>query len=186
MSDQDTIREALAFMRDCGDRAGMHAEAEAALAALDSLEARLAEAERQRKLSHDAWHKESVEIGARLAEAERERDEARHESAMLKMNAEEGREIRAEWAEEARALPGFQGGRCDCDVCAVTHGLATATERLWLTEEALREIAERHPDSLPGEHPAVDIARAALVASPGLVDTPASGGTVPVPAVEGD
>lgn len=30
--------------------------------------------------------------------------------------------------------------------------------------EALKSIADRHPDALPGEHPAVDIARTALAA----------------------
>lgn len=37
--------------------------------------------------------------------------------------------------------------------------------------EALQSIADRHPDALPDEHPAVDIARAALAA---LESTPSA------------
>lgn len=48
----------------------------------------------------------------------------------LWMNHEEGREIRAEWAAQARRLvdalaPDAQHG-CACDICAITHGLDAA------------------------------------------------------------
>ena len=56
------------------------------------------------------------------------------ERDMLWMSAEEGREIRAEWAAQARRLvdtltPGASHG-CACDICAITHGLDAAIRTL--------------------------------------------------------
>jgi hypothetical protein len=51
----------------------------------------------------------------------------------LAMDADCGREIRAEWAQEARDIldkigmpAGHEDHRCDCNICAITHGLASA------------------------------------------------------------
>jgi len=41
----------------------------------------------------------------------------------------------------------------------VTEARDALTERLTLAEGALQSLIDRHPDSKPGEHPAVDIAR---------------------------
>lgn len=82
-------------------------------------------------------------------------------------------------------LPRHHDGECDCagcrnpdcidgqllgPPCAVLWGeMAEAILRgdlfhlrAMAAEGALRRIADRHPDAAPGEHPAVDIARAAL------------------------
>ena len=61
------------------------------------------------------------------------------ERDMLWMSAEEGREIRSEWAAQARQLvdaltPNANYG-CACDICAITHGLDAAIARL-LQEKA--------------------------------------------------
>ena len=57
----------------------------------------------------------------------------------LFMNAEEGREIRSEWAAQARqlvdALTPHANHGCACDICANTHGLDAAIARL-LQEKA--------------------------------------------------
>ncbi len=56
------------------------------------------------------------------------------ENDMLSMSAEEGREIRNEWAAIGRQLvdaltPDAQHG-CACDICAITHGLDAALSTL--------------------------------------------------------
>lgn len=58
----------------------------------------------------------------------------------LFMDAECGREIRAEWAAQARQLvdvltPDVQHG-CACDICAITHGLNAAVAALVAAQAA--------------------------------------------------
>ena len=53
---------------------------------------------------------------------------------MLFTDAEVGREVRAEWAAQARQLvdaltPGANHD-CACDICAITHGLDAAVRTL--------------------------------------------------------
>ena len=56
------------------------------------------------------------------------------ERDMLFTDAEVGREVRAEWAAQARQLvdaltPGANHD-CACDICAITHGLDAAVRTL--------------------------------------------------------
>lgn len=52
------------------------------------------------------------------------------ERDMLWMSGEEGKEIRSEWAAQARqlvdALTPDARPACSCDICAITHGLDAA------------------------------------------------------------
>ena len=84
--------------------------------------------------------KRSIALRARI-EATGDTDLMRlmEERDMLWMSAEEGREIRSEWAAQARQLvdaltPNANYG-CACDICAITHGLDAAIARL-LQEKA--------------------------------------------------
>ncbi len=61
------------------------------------------------------------------------------ERDFLYMDVEGGKEIRSEWAAQARqlvdALPGATPG-CTCDVCAITYGLNAAVAAFARTEAA--------------------------------------------------
>lgn len=105
--------------------------------ALAEMENRLALAEEDGQLLRNAISTLIAECDALKAE----RDEAVHAYQML-----DG--VREQLAREMDA-----------------HAAADA--RVEAAEQALREIADRHPDATEGEHPAVDIARAALTRSGG-------------------
>ena len=89
--------------------------------------------------TYSQMHREDVErmiaLRARI-EATGDTDLMRlmEERDMLWMSAEEGREIRSEWAAQARQLvdaltPNANYG-CACDICAITHGLDAAIRTL--------------------------------------------------------
>jgi hypothetical protein len=90
-------------------------------------------------------------------------------SDMREMNETEGNEILGEVVAQIEAVsPAPAEMPCACLHCRHHKGVDRLVARLAAAEHALREITGRHPDAVKGEHPAVDIARAALagVAAP--------------------